>query len=302
MFDSFPIKRRIFLASTMATAGAYAVPGFVPAAEPLRPARRPICAFVKFIQQLSHEELARTVADLGFDGIEATVRRNGQISPERVEEELPKLADALGRQGLAVNVMTTDVNRADDPLSEKVLRTAAALGIRKYRMAYYRYDLSRPVLAQLEELRPMVRDLGALNRELGLTAVYQNHAGANYVGASLWDLALLLRDIPADRIGVAFDIRHATVEGGMAWPVSWNVVQPHLGAVFVKDFDWVNRKAANVPLGQGMVSPQFFKLLRAAEFDGPISLHVEYLEAGTLEENIAALGTDLKTLRRLLTD
>ena len=140
--------------------------------------------------------------------------------------------------------------------------------------------------------------LAALNRELGLSAVYQNHAGANNVGASLWDLHLLLEEIPPQEVGIAFDIRHATVEGGLAWPVSWNVARPHLGAVYVKDFQWVDRRPVNVPLGEGMVSPAFFKMLSAAEFDGPISLHVEYLGQAGLERNIEGLRTDLATLRR----
>jgi sugar phosphate isomerase/epimerase len=265
-----------------------------------RAGQRPICAFVKFIQELSYRDLARTMAEFGFDGIEATVRPNGLILPEQAPEELPKLVEALREHDLEINVMTTNVDRADDPVSEKLLRTAASLGVKRYRMGYFRYDLSKPVREQLEEFRPVVRDLAALNGELGMTAVYQNHAGARYVGASLWDLVLLLEGIPSEQVGIAFDIRHATAEGGMAWPVSWNVVQPHLQAVYVKDFRWNGRRPENVPLGEGQVDPAFFRLLREATFEGPISLHVEYLGQAGLEENIQALGTDLVTLRKLL--
>lgn len=295
------LDRRSFLAGSLASAGALLLPGgAVRATEDGDENRRPVCAFVKFIQDLSYRDLARTVAELGFDGIEATIRPNGLILPEQAPEELPKLVEALREQDLEINVMTTNVDRADDPAFETLLRTAASLGVKRYRMGYYRYDLSQPVRPQLEEFRPVVRDLAALNRELGISAVYQNHAGARYVGASIWDMVLLLEEIPSEEVGIAFDIRHATAEGGMAWPVSWNIVQPHLQAVYVKDFRWNGRRPENVPLGEGQVDPAFFRLLRDATFDGPISLHVEYLGQAGLEKNIAALGTDLGTLRNLL--
>jgi sugar phosphate isomerase/epimerase len=261
---------------------------------------RPICAFVKFIQELSFDELARTVAELGFDGIEATIRKGGQILPENVEDELPKLVEALQRQNLEITVMTSDVNDPRDALTEKVLRTAAGQGVKRYRMSYYRYDLDRPVLPQIEEYRKTARELAAMNRELGLTAVYQNHSGARYLGASVWDLQRLLDGISPQEIGIAFDIRHATVEGGLAWPVSWNLVQPHLQAVYVKDFVWDGRRPRNVPLGSGLVDPDFFKLLQKADRSIPVSLHIEYLEKAGLGPNLAALKEDLGKLQRLL--
>lgn len=259
-----------------------------------------ICAFVKFLQSLSFDRLAETIKQLGFDGIEATVRDRGQVLPERVEDDLPKLVEALSKHDLEISVMASSVNRADHPLTEKVLRMAASLGVRNYRMKYYRYDLAKPVTKQLDELRPVVKELAALNRELGISAVYQNHSGARNVGASVWDLHWLLRDIPAKEIGNAFDVRHATVEGGLAWPVSFNLMQPHLGAVYVKDFRWQGRRPENVPLGEGQVDPAFFGLLKKSNFRGPISLHVEYLGQAGVAENVNALNRDLATLRKYL--
>jgi len=259
-----------------------------------------ICAFIKFLQSLSYEQLAETIAELGFDGIEATVRDRGQVLPERVEEDLPKLVEALKKHNLEINVMASSVNSVDQPHTEKVLRTAAALGVKRYRMTYYRYDLNRPVPEQLAEFRPMVRDLAAMNRELGISAVYQNHAGARNVGATLWDLHSLIKDVPVEEIGVAFDIRHATVEAGLSWPVLFNLARPHLGAVYVKDFRWNGRKPENAPLGQGQVDPKFISILKQSKFLGPISLHVEYLQRAGVEPNVVALKDDLATLRSWL--
>lgn len=292
------LPRRMFLASSIAAAAA-----IWPSARTLRASEKQghkICAFVKFLQSLSYEQLAETIAELGFDGIEATVRDRGQVLPERVEEDLPKLVEALRKHNLGITVMASSVNSVDQPHTEKVLRTAASLGVKRYRMAHYRYDLNRPVIEQLDEFRPVLKELVALNRELGISAVYQNHAGANYVGATLWDLYHLIKDYPVEDIGVAFDIRHATASAGVAWPTVFNLMRPHLGAAYVKDFRWNDRKMENVPLGEGMVDKEFFSVLKRSQYNGPISLHVEYLRQAGLEPNVVGLKNDLATLRSRL--
>ena len=38
---------------------------------------------------------AELVAEVGWDGIECPVRSKGQVEPERVEEDLPKMVEAL---------------------------------------------------------------------------------------------------------------------------------------------------------------------------------------------------------------
>ncbi|MCH1502972.1 sugar phosphate isomerase/epimerase [bacterium] len=257
------------------------------------------CAFVKFVQDLPDREMARELARLGYLGIEATIRRKGQVEPTEVEDGLPKLVEALQAEELEITIMASDVNRADDLVMEKTLRVAAALGVKRYRMAYYRYDLAKPLRTQLDNLRPQVRELAALNKELGMQALYQNHAGAAYVGASLWDLDALLDDIDPAQIAVGFDVRHATVEGGTTWKTSWHLVQPRLGAVYVKDFAWKDRKPSNVPLGEGQVDPRFFTLAKKRA-DVPFTIHVEYLGKAGTPENMAALGRDLGTAKRLL--
>jgi sugar phosphate isomerase/epimerase len=90
------------------------------------------------------------------------------------------------------------------------------------------------------------------------------------------------------------------VEAGEAWPIYFNLMAPHLGAVSVKDFQWNERKSQHAPLGKGRVDPKFFEMLRATDFTGPASVHVEYLPKGTAEENLAALKTDFATLRAWL--
>jgi sugar phosphate isomerase/epimerase len=262
-----------------------------------------ICCFAKPLQRMEFDELADRMAEMGFQGIEATIRKGGQVEPARVVDDLPRLVEALKKRDLEITIMASDVNSVDQPETEAVLRTAAKLGITRYRMKYFTYNLKQPIRPQLEKLRPGLKQLAALNRELGITGVYQNHSGAKYVGAPLWDIYELIRELPPAELGIAYDIRHATVEGGQSWPLEFQLVQSHLNMVFVKDFAWEGRQVKNVPLGSGMVSPRFFDVMRQAKFKGPISLQMEYVDhrdPSLLNESLQAISNDMKVLQQWL--
>jgi sugar phosphate isomerase/epimerase len=119
----------------------------------------------------------------------------------------------------------------------------------------------------------------------------------------LWDIYELIRNLPAEQLGIAYDVRHATVEGGQSWPLEFQLVRSHLNMVFVKDFAWDGRRVKNVPLGSGMVNPDFFEMMRAARFTGPISLQMEYIDhrdPALLNESLTAIANDMKVLQKWL--
>jgi sugar phosphate isomerase/epimerase len=292
----FSMTRREFLAGT--SAALLCAAARLPAAPPTS---RRIYAFEKPLQFLDDADLAATMALLGFSGIEATVRIGGRVLPKKVEDDLPRLRDALALRGLEINSIATDINDAAGPRAETVLRTAAKLGIRRYRMASYLYDLSKPILPQLDLIAAKLPALVDLTRELGMTALYQNHSGMDRVGAPVWDIYGLIKQFDPRVIGIGFDIQHATIEGGLSWRVQFKLIQSHLDCVYVKDFVWDNGKVKDVPLGEGQVDRKFFPMLREIGYAGPICLFVEYLEGKKNQDALeAAFGKDLATLRSLL--
>lgn len=291
--------RRTFLRHSLGIAAAACAGPLTALADAARPRFR-FCAFDKFLSSLSNDELAEALADSGFSGVEATVRRGGRIDPERVEEQLPPLIEALKKRQLELSVMTTEINRADDSVHQKVLSAAAKLGVKRYRLGWFKYAGDRPIQDQLSAFRGPINELAALNRELGLTGLFQNHAGPQYVGATIWDLHELIRDIPAEEIAVAYDIRHATVEAGLSWPNLHRLIKPHIGALYMKDFDWSGRRDKHVPFGDGRVDPAFLESIRREGFAGPISIHVEYLPRGNAQQNLAAIRRDFAKVKELL--
>lgn len=265
--------------------------------------RNPYCVFTKPLQMLSYDDLADLIAGLGFDGIEGTIRPSGQITPEQVPDELPKMMAALKKRGLEMTIMASGINNADDKLNIQQLQVAAQLGIKRYRMGYHKYDLEKPVLNQMNELRPVLKNLVALNKELGLQAIYQNHSGSNYVGAPLWDLHELFKAHDPAHLAVGFDMSHATAEGTRAWPLHANLLRPRIGALYVKDFRWTENKRDNCPLAVGIVDRKYPAQLIASGYKGPINLHVEYLKPfnkENLPNQIAAIKHDSATLKQWL--
>lgn len=294
------ISRRGFLAGAAAT---LALPSF---AQDARPPWK-IGGFTKSLQDLSFEKTAEAAAGIGWDGIELPLRAKGHVLPERVDEDLPKMAEALKAKGQEILALATDIRGADEPLTEKVLRASAKAGVRLYRLGPLRYKEGTPLPRQVDEFRARLKDLAALNREIGVTGLVQNHSGNGYVGAALWDLHEILKDFEPRQLGVHFDIGHATVESGLSWPTAFSLVKERVGAVIVKDFYWKHapgqgQKTVWCPIGQGAVSPKFFPMLRASGFRGPITMQFEYpVEGGDgLDARLRAMKEDNRVLREWL--
>ncbi len=294
------MNRRKFLATGVACAALAGAPKLA-LAKPKK--RNTLSVFTKTLQMLSYDDLADVIAELGFDGIEGTIRPGGQITPEQVPDELPKMVAALKKRGLEMTIIASGVNDPRDKVSMRQLEVAAKLGVKRYRMKYFKYDLKRPVAGQLDEIRPQLKDLVAVNKALGIQAVYQNHSGSNYFGAPLWDLWLLFKEHPVEHLAVALDTGHTTVEGTNSWPIQANLLRPHLGALYLKDYTWIENKKTLVPLGQGNVDSGYPRRLLKSGYTGPVNLHVEYLKPfsrGNVPKQIAAIKRDANTLRKWL--
>ena len=315
--NNHKLNRRRFVAGTSAAIGVAALPSIAKANKlPQRrlPQKRTqekpyeFCTFIKFIQDLSYEELAKTLKKIGFDGAEVTVRKRGYISPESAADELPKLAEVFAKHELKINIVTTDIVDVDSPNAQAILKTAAALEVPRYRMGFCRYDLKAPIEPQLESLTPKFKELAALNREMGVTAVYQNHSGGRYVGASFWDLQKLLRGISPAEIGSIFDVRHAVAEGSGTWPIYYDVIKPHISALSVKDFKWARKKEkdkrlspVHCPLGEGQVDyTKFLKQFKKDFETALVTLHIEYLPKAGVEANVAAIKKDFEYLKKAM--
>jgi len=267
----------------------------------------PIAIFTKVFQTHTFAELSDAVAVVGADGVEATIRSKGHIESEQAADLIPQMVEALAKNEKRLLIAATGINQADKP-SERLLTVLRDNGVRHYRMGYYRYEKSNRSGSMLQEVRnaaAQAKDLAAMNRELGVVGLYQNHYGKNYVGSLIWDLAILLEGIDRQDMGIALDLRHLRAEISGSYQTAVDVVRPHLRSIYLKD---TRRDATNgdslgdVPLGEGMVNRELFRDVFQSISPVPLSLHVEYfgqnaIPVGKIQPVVDAYRRDLVTLR-----
>ena len=281
------INRREFIKYTGAGAAGLALP-FSPEAgireeeeKAIAIPKNPICIFSKHLQFLDFEDLGKYVIDVGFDGVDLTVRKGGHVEPAEAPDVLPSALEKIRKSGALVPMMASSINDPDDPLTEPVLKAAGENGVEFYRMAYHRYDPSRGTEEKLSTLRPAMTKLADINEKYGIHGAYQNHQG-EFVGASIWDWWYVIKDLDPRWIGFQYDVRHAIVEGGMSWVNDFSLIKDFVRCSVIKDFHWVKKKdgswrSQSVPLNEGMVNfERYFGMYKQFGINGPISLHFEY--------------------------
>ena len=253
--------------------------------------------FSKHLQFLDYNEMSAAAAEIGFDGLDLTVRPKGHVIPERVVEDLPKAVAAMKKYGLNPKMMTTNVWDATNLEEKKVLETASNLGITHYRTGWLNYPEDRTIAESQAIYGQQAKDLELVNKDLKLIGCYQNHAG-NHVGAPIWDLPTILEATNNEHMGCQYDIRHAVVEGGNSWELGLRLIRPFIKTIVIKDFKWGmvdgKWKPINTPLGEGMVDfDRYFSLLKKYKINVPISLHLEY-DLGGAEHGANNITMDKK--------
>jgi sugar phosphate isomerase/epimerase len=256
-------------------------------------------------------DIARRLRAMDIAAIDLTVRSGGHVDPEQVEDALPRAAEEMGREGLRIGQITTDITDAGHKTAAAVLGTAAALGIGFYKLGYYPYTGFGTLRQQRAEVKAKVEDIGRLSREIGIVGGFHNHSDS-FIFASLWDIDHVLQDVPPDAVGLYFDPAHAAIEGGSkGWEMGMDLLKERLVMLAVKDFVWTENtgyaggrrfKVQWCPLESGNVRwPEVLQYFNRLSYDGPISLHSEYQGSHswrglTTDEVFAQTAEDRATL------
>lgn len=265
----------------------------------------PVAVFSKIYQELklNFQEAAELSAEAGLDGVDCPVRPGGEVLPERAVDDLPRYAEFLGKNKQRLLLLTTSITGVTTPYAEDVLKVSAKLGLRFYRLGFFqpRKDISFDQYAR--EIRARLKELLALNRQFGMTALFQNHSGS--VGANLSQMRVILDGFVASELGLAFDLGHALLEHGDAWKTHFEHLKPYLQVAYIKD---AKRGVGWVPFGEGdMAGTGYFGMLKALGYQAPFSLHIEFDwsekgKAKTRPKLLQALRNSTRTLRNWLSN
>jgi len=275
-----------------------------------------IVMFSKHLSPLTIEEAARTVGEMGFDGLDLTVRPGGHIEPENALEELPKAVELVRSMGYDIPMITTGITRADEPYAEDIFAAASTAEVSDLKLGYWRYEGFGSMRRQVEQAREDLDGLAALAEKYSVRANLHVHSGDFLTadGGVLWYL-LLGRD--PDTIGAYIDPGHMTIEGGVSvWKMSIDLLTPWINLVAIKDMAWTHEYDEElgkekwvqklVPLTEGVVRwPEVFRCLHEIGFDGTISVHSEYQGAHswkdlTLEELLEQTREDFAYIKGVM--
>lgn len=257
--------------------------------------------FSKHLQELDFEQLGKVVSEMGFDGVDLTVRRNGHIEPENVKTHLPVAAKTVQKFKLSLSMITTGIIDASEPFALDIFATAAECGVKFIKLGYWRYFEFGSLREIVDAAKRSIEGIAELAKRYNICAVVHTHSGS-FLTASPFVLAELLKDFDPEVVGAYVDSGHIFVEGGlMGWQQGLEVLADKIRVVACKDFAWFREngkwKVKVVPIGKGIVRwREFFACLRQMGFEGPISVHSEY-EGWTTERVISQTRKDLSLLK-----
>jgi sugar phosphate isomerase/epimerase len=277
------------------------------AAPPPIPRRLIMDAYTRHLHWIrSADEIAETAIAMTCGGVNPTIQAPpGHIDPANVATALPAFVKTMQKHGLRVRQVRGGNQTQVDAGVETTVGTMAQLGVTHYWLGTDFYDLSKPIVPQLDAIKAKVERFVALNRTHGTTLMYHTRAGANAVGAAVWDLLYVLKDFDPAHVGLHWDTGHMALHGANMWELLMRTAGPYVAAIGWKDRSWERRdeppgtgrgggwSSPYVPMGTGLVDiARCAVVMRDIGFDGPMELEAEYPNGGA--EN----GADTITLPR----
>jgi sugar phosphate isomerase/epimerase len=216
------------------------------------------------VQGLEYSDLPPIAKQLGFDGVDLTVRPGGHVEPRLSNVDLVRAIEEVRGPGLEVPVITTGLTSPFDPTVLPVVAIAGHTQVNLFITGFFR--------ANSQSYRRDITGLASIGSRYGMAMALHNYTGED-AGETSWDPVEIVAGLDPHWAGLYFDPIHA----GELWEDELRRRLPRLRAVALKDFQMMEGQAKACPLGQGIVDwPKFFGLLAQAHYYGPLSLRMDY--------------------------
>jgi sugar phosphate isomerase/epimerase len=272
-------------------------------------------AFTESFQSWPIPDVCARFKTIGLDGLDLTVRPGGHIQPEDAPRKLPDAAKAARDHGLRLSMLTTAIVTADCQ-AEELLAAAAASGVDRVKLGYYRYQNFGTLAARIAEIQKQLAGVAKLGAKHGVLPCVHIHSGDTIPsgGAVAY---LLLKDFSPREIGAYVDPMHMTVEGGNdGWRQGLDLLAPWIAITSLKNCRQVPTerdeqgqqrfKFEKCPLADGIAPiPQYLARLNELGYLGLYTLHSEYCDGGSWrvlspDECLEQTRVDLEYAKKLL--
>lgn len=242
--------------------------------------------FSKMLQEYSIVDAGKIIKNLGFDGVDLTVRPGGHVLPENVETDLEPAIDSLRELGLSVPMISTGLESAEDPAAEPTFEVAAACGVKALKLGYWKVTTFGTMRQMIAETRNKLVGINALAEKYGVSANIHVHSG-DFLSALAPVVYMLIEQFDPSCIGAYADLCHMGLEGARSgWKLGLDLLGDRINLVSVKNAGLYQEQDAAgnyrwqgklVPVWQGITPlPQAFRYLKQLGFDGTVSFHSEY--------------------------
>ena len=187
----------------------------------------------------SPDEVAEAAIEMTCGGVNPTIQAYpGHIDPAKVTTDLPAFVKTIQKHGLRVKQVRGGNQTQVDPSVEAMIGTMGQLGVTHYWLGTDNYDLSKPIMPQLDGIKRKVDAFVKLNQKHGTTLLYHTRAGANPVGSVVWDLLYVMKDFDPKYVGFHWDTGHMTHHGSNMWELLMRTAGPYVVAMAWKDRSW----------------------------------------------------------------
>jgi hypothetical protein len=186
------------------------------------------------------DDIAEAAIEMTCGGVNPTIQAYpGHIDPAKVAQDLPPFVKTMQKHGLRVKqVRGGNATSVDAPHVEVMVGTMGQLGVTHYWIGTDNYDLSKPIMPQLDAIKAKVEKFVTLNQKHGTTLMYHTRAGANSVGSVVWDLLYVMKDFDPKYVGFHWDTGHMALHGGNMWELLMRTAGPYVVAMGWKDRSW----------------------------------------------------------------
>jgi hypothetical protein len=220
-------------------APAAAAPAAAQPATPPPPTRRLIMdCYTRNVHWIrDQDQIAEAAIEMTCGGVQPTVGAYpAHIDITKVTTDLPAFVKTMQKHGLRVKqIRGGNQTSVDGPGLEPMVAAMGQAGATHYWCGTDNYDLTKPIMPQLDAIKKKVEGFVKLNEKHGTTLMYHTRAGANSVGSVVWDLLYVLKDFDPKHVGLHWDTGHMSAHGSNTWELLMRTAGPYVVAVSWKD-------------------------------------------------------------------
>ncbi len=250
-----------------------------------------VIVFSKMLSEKSIGELIELGHSHDLDGYDLCIRPGHPVTPENVRDTLVPAVRALNDAGLCVPMATADITLTspDDPTAEPILAALDTANVRLLKLGYTFFDPVRQrYWDEVDRIRRDNERWAILAQRYDVKVCYHTH-NERVIGLNAAALCHLINGFDPQYIGAYLDPTHLILEGE-EFAFGLAMIQDYLSIVAGKDVLKVRVDKADhgaysyhgVPAGKGMVDwTAVFADLKRIGYDGPLSVHCEWHDAGT---------------------